>query len=325
MKQMIRQPTFRSQYPTGRRRFAQGAIDRRERWRIQFLIALTLLAFLVLVHFKAHGVDLELPPPPVIEEWAEWPLESETPGIDLARLEAAVGPDWSDALPGDQVREMLDAVGRESSHAQTLEALLIEQLREALPGGGEGYLFEKAVLPNDLKLSAAQWEARFDFRLPRAGLGAVPYTARILDRQGNLLKRFNGSAWIDRRAWGIQVTRMVRRGEVIREGDARRIEARLSQLPRGALDRIELAQGTIARRELRPGAWLTEQQVETPDVIRRGQPVTIRLIRGPMIISAPGLTLQAGQRDEIIRVENTASDRVIFARVISSDEVQVII
>jgi len=64
----------------------------------------------------------------------------------------------------------------------------------------------------------------------------------------------------------------VRRGESIRPDDVRILTVRLSQLPRGALDGVDLAVGANARKELRPGEWLTDQMVRQPDLVKRGQP-----------------------------------------------------
>jgi flagella basal body P-ring formation protein FlgA len=99
---------------------------------------------------------------------------------------------------------------------------------------------------------------------------------------------------------------------------------RLSQLPRGSFDDSKRIEGTSARVELRPGQWLTEQMVAAQELVKRNEAVTMRLVRGPIEITTPGLTHQGGARGEVIRVENIQSKREVYARVISKDEVQVI-
>ena len=129
---------------------------------------------------------------------------------------------------------------------------------------------------------------------------------------------------MDREAEGLQATRLIRRGEAIGSGDLKALPARLSQLPRNAMDGHSLGDGAVARGELRPGMWLTGDMLKVPEAVRRGQGVKIVLQRGPIRIAAPGVTTQGGALGEVIKVENVGSGRSLFARVISKEEVQVV-
>jgi flagella basal body P-ring formation protein FlgA len=294
-------------------------------------LALAILVCLGLARL-AQGEELALPPPP----------SAAPPAVDVALLRPIISNTpaeeiWSGtptepplaeppmAPQGDpQVQEMLDVVSRESSRTSTLESQLFEQLRAAMPEGSEGFIFEKTMIPESAAPLSLDGKVRYDFRLPARGIGTATFTATVNGPDGKMLRRFSGSVTIDREAQGIQVTRVIRRGEPLGGGDIKLLGTRLSQLPRGAFDRVDRMEGTVAREELRPGQWLTEQMVQVPDVVKRGQSVKVRLVRGAIQIAAPGITRQGGALGEVVRVENMQSRREVFARVISKDEVQVL-
>ena len=244
------------------------------------------------------------------------------PGTGVSEIPSV--PAGVSAAAGGEIGDILNSIGGARGGAGRLEQELYQQLRAALPDGGTGVILDQATLPADLKLPAEGWEARFDFRIPSRATGMIPFTGTVTAADGRLVRRFAGSVRLDRDAQGVQVTRVVRRGERIAEGDVQVMKARLGQLERGAFDDAAFVAGTVARQELRPGRWVTEQMVEVPKAVKRGQGVTVRLQRGPIQITAPGICAEAGALGQVIKVQNAQSKREVFARVISGDEVQVI-
>jgi flagella basal body P-ring formation protein FlgA len=266
--------------------------------------------------------ELTLPPPPP-------PPPDRPPAVDLTRLAelrgargAAIPAPRAVAAASPALTSILRDVGRQAGGRCLLESQLFEQLRRALPGSEE-YLLEQATIPDFLRPSDGGWTVDYEFRLPTGGVGRATYTASLHDPATGDTQRFSGTVMIDREAKGVTVTRLVRRGETIGARDVQTLAARLSQLPRGALDVVEVAIGTKARKELRPGEWLTDQVVATPDLVRRGQAVTMRLSRGSLTITAPGIVQQPGGRGQVVRVQNAQSKKDLFAKVVSKDEVQV--
>lgn len=286
----------------------------------------------------------ELPPPPVPYETDPVPTPQYNPGapvvvargasvdLSLLSLSAAASAQGPAPLPAAQaapldrgeVDRIIAAAARHQPRNATLETMLYDQLRDALPAGSEGFLIERATMPQNLDLPAGGWTVRYDFRMPNRGLGQAAYQAQVLDTSGAVLKRFNGSVHIDREARGLQVTRMVRKGETIQPADVAELGTRLSELPRGAMVDSSALVGNVARVELRPGAWLTDNMVQLPKVVQRGQAVAMRLSRGALKITAPAVTRAAGSIGEVIEVRNAQSGKDLYARVVSKDEVEVI-
>lgn len=218
---------------------------------------------------------------------------------------------------------LLEAIERESTPNGYLEKELLRQLKRALPGGGEGMVFGNPKLPSDLGLEPGPWEVKFEFRTPRKGIGRAVYSASVIQNERQV-RRITGSINLDRMARGVQVRRVVRRGEKLRPGDLVALDARLSLLPKDSFASVEGLVGTAARSEIRPGTWITGRMLKMPTMVKNRQAVTVRLVNGAIRLTTKGTAKQDGVMGEVIRVENGESKREVLARVISHDLVEVV-
>lgn len=248
------------------------------------------------------------------------------PTIDLRILEKADVPPASQPValkvPAPPAPQM-PITETVAPIARTLESELLRQLHITLPGTPEDVEIEKINFQQDLTLPAEPWEAVFQFRLPQRGVGNVAFTC-ALTGPDQATQRITGSLTIDRIVTGVQTERVIRRGEPVGPGDLKTLRAKLSQLPPDAFPSVEFLDGTVARSELRPGVWLTGRMLELPTLVKSRQAVTMRLVNGPIHITAKGIAKQNGGLGEIIRIENITSKREVLARVISKDAVEVI-
>jgi len=83
---------------------------------------------------------------------------------------------------------------------------------------------------------------------------------------------------------------------------------------RGALTAAQAA-GLEAARRLDGGKMVRAYDVVRAQLVRRGEPVTITLIDGPLSISAEGRALSGGSKGEMVRVVNSATNITIDAQV----------
>jgi flagella basal body P-ring formation protein FlgA len=206
---------------------------------------------------------------------------------------------------------------------EAFERELQRQLRAALPGGGQGVLIQRPRLPLGFEHPQAPWTAELDFKLPLKGVGAVPFAGTIRE-EGGPARRVTGLVEIDRAAMGVQARRLIRRGERIDPEDLTAFGAPLSHLPTDAVQSVESASGCAARREIRPGLWITGGMLENPKVVRRRQAVLMRLSRGPLTITTKGLAMENGAVGDVIRVQNSGSGRQVMARILDREVVQVV-
>ena len=118
--------------------------------------------------------------------------------------------------------------------------------------------------------------------------------------------------------------RAVQPGEVVRAGDVEFVEVREEGLRREILVDADRVIGQSARRPLRAGEMLRENDLRAPLLVSRNGLVTIVLRNGGMSLSAQGRALEDGARGETIRVVNVQSKRTIEAQVIGPDAVAVV-
>jgi flagella basal body P-ring formation protein FlgA len=73
--------------------------------------------------------------------------------------------------------------------------------------------------------------------------------------------------------------------------------------------------GMASKRSVRAGQVVQKQWLIAPVLVRRGETVTILAINGPVEVSVVGEALEAGRRDDVIKVRNVSTGKVIRARV----------
>ena len=89
------------------------------------------------------------------------------------------------------------------------------------------------------------------------------------------------------------------------------------------VSRIEDALGNRTMRMIYPNTVLQSSMIALPPLVKRGDIVKIVANAGPMTITATGMVKQQGRKGEVVRVMNTASNRVITARVTGPGAVEV--
>jgi len=80
-------------------------------------------------------------------------------------------------------------------------------------------------------------------------------------------------------------------------------------------DSIEKIAGTVAKRTIRKGDVIDLSALELPPVIKRGELVKIIINHNGLLVTATGIARANGRKDEMIRVRNSSSNKLIHARV----------
>ena len=113
----------------------------------------------------------------------------------------------------------------------------------------------------------------------------------------------------------------VQAGEIISASDleTQAVDARKA---RGALGMEEIA-GLEARRPLSAGAPVRAHDLRQPNLIKKGQAVTMVVSHGNLTIAAKGKALEDGSKGSIVRVQNISSNQVIQGEVTATGLVSV--
>jgi len=112
---------------------------------------------------------------------------------------------------------------------------------------------------------------------------------------------------------------------ILTEDDLTTVIRDIASLRGGYHTDIDTLVGMQLKRNARAGNVVYNFQLQLPDIIKKGDLVTVLTRRGSLVVSAPGVAMNSGSKGEKIRVENQRSARVIQARITGPGSVEVIL
>lgn len=113
----------------------------------------------------------------------------------------------------------------------------------------------------------------------------------------------------------------IERGQTLEPGQLKLAPLEIGKSARGYFTRIDEVAGKTARRRIRADQPLSPTLLDGALLVRRGQQVKIVASQDGIQASAVGEALANGKQDEVIRVKNLRSQKVIDAKVLASGEV----
>lgn len=117
--------------------------------------------------------------------------------------------------------------------------------------------------------------------------------------------------------------RRIMRGETITERDIEIIDMRAGGLAGQSIVDPSILIGQAAKRTLRTGVPVASNSIEPPVLIKKGSLVTVRARSTNMVLTARAKAMQSGGMNDVIRVMNMHSNRVIEAVVIGPGQLDV--
>ena len=192
-------------------------------------------------------------------------------------------------------------------------------VQAALGGGAASTDLEPQPLDPRLRLSECEvpLDARLTGPLPGNASRAV---VRVQCRGVRPWKVYVSVA-IQRRADVAVAARVLEAGTVVTAADLRTETRVLAQLPGDALIAIDAIVGREIRHRIPAGSAIRRHQVRVPELVRRGQFVTIESSSGSIIVKMGGIVQSPGAAGSIVRVRNQTSGRLIQARVVDAGRV----
>ena len=114
----------------------------------------------------------------------------------------------------------------------------------------------------------------------------------------------------------------IRPGDIVRERDITWTKVRRAQLRENFLSNPADLIGQTARIPLRAGQPVRKTEVHMPAMVKKGTNVSMIFQTDTMFLSANGVALESGARDEVIAVRNNQSGTVIEAAIIGPGRVE---
>ncbi len=115
----------------------------------------------------------------------------------------------------------------------------------------------------------------------------------------------------------------MRNGHIIREKDIDMVMIPVRSVSDNAMLRKEDLIGMTPRRIVHAGKPIDASELQAPQIVSRGQNVTVTFENGPLLLTASGRALENGAKGDMIRVVNTESSRTIDVVITGENEVRV--
>ncbi len=121
----------------------------------------------------------------------------------------------------------------------------------------------------------------------------------------------------------LAVTHTLQRGDILTESDLKLIKQDVSRLSYGYFESIKIGTGMKVKRHILVDTVLTPAMLKKPQVIKRGQKVSILAHSGRMQVRMMGKALNNGAIGDRINVMNMKSRQKVEGVITSSAEVEV--
>lgn len=229
-------------------------------------------------------------------------------GWPAAQLPAASSPGTERIVLGpDKLEEIFSRIIREHVPADLKEDIRIE-----------GF----SSVPDSLTVPAGRVGHRLVNQVHGAYTGKK-YLTVIITSNGKNCGEIKMTGTLLRFGDIVTAARYLPRRTVISEEDLTVSYRDVSQYGDDFIRKSEQVVGMELKTSLRAGTVLNENLVRPPNLIKRGDTVTIMARSGPLQITTPGEAKNAGARGETIRVKNLKSRRIVHARVVEEGLVEV--
>lgn len=113
----------------------------------------------------------------------------------------------------------------------------------------------------------------------------------------------------------VVATRVLEREEPITEGMLALQEIPVGKQERTFYSRLDQVAGLSAKRRIRTHQTITQDMLASPWLVRRGERVLMQARHGVIQANTEGEALADGRKDDVIRVKNVTSGKVIEAQV----------
>ena len=111
------------------------------------------------------------------------------------------------------------------------------------------------------------------------------------------------------------VIQNIQRDAIIRRTDINQSENWLATAPPGAIQNPEMIVGMQARQSIQPNQVIKERYLRQPITIQKGHRLTAAVKQPGFSISTQVIALQDGAKGDTIKVENSKTGKLLFARI----------
>jgi flagella basal body P-ring formation protein FlgA len=206
------------------------------------------------------------------------------------------------------------------NHGEILAVVEMAALEAAAAEGLSG--IEVRVRPLDQRLQPAQCDRELEIVRPNNGqvLGPVSYGVRCAGSvPWTLYLRAEVSASVELPV----LSRPLPRGAILGSGDIQMTTRRVTSRPSDLIMDPEMAEGMELRRPLAAGSILRHGHVALPELVTRGQMVTLVAGTGGVEVRMQGKAMSSGAEGDRLMVTNLTSGRRVEGLVLHDGSVRI--
>jgi len=203
---------------------------------------------------------------------------------------------------------------------EDFKSIFLKEVKNKLSWvNGEIYLKEIRIEP-ELVLIPKTTPYKVNFIAPPK----IGSNLLVLDfKKGDTLERVKIWGYVEANVPVVVLKRPVLNKAILSQEDITIELKPISRLPQDVILDKDSVIGKEVRMSLKAGTILRYSHIERPVVIKRNQMVYIVARGKNFIVKAKGIALQDGRSGSNIKVKNISSKKILWGRVISSEEVEV--
>lgn len=186
---------------------------------------------------------------------------------------------------------------------------------------GEFVVERFGLEPKDIKIpKECSYTVNFSNR-PSPGFVSLTFVFKDKEKELKVKTWGHVEVWVS----AVVSSRALSKGEVLTREELAFQKKPFTRLPSDAVFNEEEVIGKELKTSLKPGEVIRRSYLNEPLVIKKNQEVLIVARSRSLLVRAKGKALQEGRLGDRIRVKNISSKKEIWGRVISPNEVEVML
>jgi len=169
----------------------------------------------------------------------------------------------------------------------------------------------------DLTLPKGSLDWSFNLPGRKNRIGQVPFQL-TLKQDGRILRQLKLQAQVRVTYNLYKTTKPLKRGHTFDLNDVESFQFQSKRLLRNKISNWEQLEGFQLTRNLEEGEMLSIHMVKKVPLVKRGDRIMLIAKRGSLKVTAPGLVRENGFKDQMIKVENMQSHKIVYGTVLNS-------
>ena len=169
----------------------------------------------------------------------------------------------------------------------------------------------------DLTLPKGPLDWKFNLPGRKKRIGQVSFHL-TLKQDGRVLRHIRVQAQVKVTYNLFKTTKQLKRGHVFEINDVESIQVQSLRFLRNKINNWDQLEGHQLTRNVEEGETLAGYMVKKVPMVKRGDRILLIAERGTLKVTAPGVVRENGFKNQMIKVENVQSHKIVYGTVLNS-------